>query len=465
MSGWDPLHKIVEHEITLATEDGRDIPDVKAWQARLNDAGDDPKALQTLLDQLLALPQRKDDPYNEPSDLKTIQSLRPAKVSLKAYTEDDDQLYDRLYGAWLGRCCGCALGKPVENFMSRKGDLSSRQRIKQYLTAISPNEFPLHDYIPQTSPAIEKTGHTICKPSTREHITFMETDDDIRYTVLGQVILQKHGMDFTSWHVVEAWWNHLPYRFVCTAETQAYRNLVMRYPLHSGIHFPMPDDAVDWQWVVTHHNPYRQWIGADIRVDSWGYACPGDPAMAAELAWRDARISHERNGIYGAMFMAAMIATAFVSQNPMTIIQSGLAQIPTTCRLYDQLQKVIDICRKYDCQHTAFEQVFDRIEKLLGHYHEVHTNNNAAVVVAALLLGQHDFEKVICLAVMGGWDTDCNGATAGSICGAMLGSQKLPTKWTSKLNDTLNSSIIDYHPIAISECARRSLEIVRKARD
>ena len=25
----------------------------------------------------------------------------------------DDVLMDRMLGAWLGRCCGCALGKPV----------------------------------------------------------------------------------------------------------------------------------------------------------------------------------------------------------------------------------------------------------------------------------------------------------------------------------------------------------------
>jgi ADP-ribosylglycohydrolase len=460
MAGWQSLSQLVEEEITLASQDGRDIQNLAAWRESRKQAGDDETALEELMAQLLTLPQRSDEPFDEPSELQAIKALRPTPVSIQPFQLDDDQLYDRLYGAWLGRCCGCALGKPVELFMSANELYSSRQRIREYLTAISPDEYPIRDFIPQNSPAIDKTGNIICRRSTREQIAYMETDDDIRYTVLGQIILRKKGLDFSSWDVVEAWWEHLPYRFVCTAETQAYRNLVTRYSFHTH----QDIGFVDWQWVVTHHNPYRQWIGADIRVDSWGYACPGNPELAAELAWRDARISHEKNGIYGAMFMAAMIASAFVCDDPLTIIQSGMAQIPQASRLFQEMQKTINLCKEHDCAFDRFEQVHDAIENLVGHYHPVHTNNNAAMVVAALLLGGHDFEKVISLAVMGGWDTDCNGATAGSICGAMLGAVSLPSKWTSRLNDRLESSVIGYHPIAISECAKRSLEIVRKVR-
>ena len=35
-----------------------------------------------------------------------------------------------------------------------------------------------------------------------------------------------------------------------------------------------------------------------------------------------------------------------------------------------------------------------------------------------------NLEKVITLAVMGGWDSDGTGATAGSIIGAMLGAKR-----------------------------------------
>jgi hypothetical protein len=264
------------------------------------------------------------------------------------------------------------------------------------------------------------------------------------------------GRDFSSLDVARAWIENLPYAMVCTAETQAYRNLVARY----GFHMAKSQDAeIDWRWVATNENPYREWIGAQIRADSWGYAAPGNPALAAEFAWRDARISHVRSGIYGEMLCAAMIAAAFVLDDPEAIVRAGLSQIPATSRLFAEMMQVIEICRRHQNDAARFEQVLEEIYALLGHYDPVHTNNNAGLVVAALLLGGHDFHAAVTIAVMGGWDTDCNGATVGSICGAMLGAKELPEHWTARLNDTLHSAIIGYHPISITECARRSVGI------
>ena len=75
---------------------------------------------------------------------------------------------------------------------------------------------------------------------------------------------------------------------------------------------------------------------------------------------------------------------------------------------------------------------------------------------AVLLFAGDDYEKGITTAVLGGWDTDCNGATVGSILGAKLGAQAIPAHWTEPLHDTLYSAIPGFHPIAIRECARRS---------
>jgi ADP-ribosylglycohydrolase len=335
--------------------------------------------------------------------------------------------------------------------------LSSKERIKTYLQGISPAEYPLRDYFPGSSPAQEATGPLGCPASQREKIRFMESDDDIRYTVLGQKVLLEKGTDFTSDDVMRSWIHELPYAQVCTAETQAYRNYVIRYRIHIGA-----QAETDWLWVATHQNPYREWIGAQIRADSWGYAAPGNPELAAEFAWRDARMSHIKNGIYGEMFVAAMIAAGFALKDPLEVVKAGLAEIPARSRLYLEMEQVIGICRKHQFRAEAFEVVLDEIYALLGHYHPVHTNNNAGLVVASLLLGQGDFEKAITISVMGGWDTDCNGATVGSIFGAMHGAESIPAKWTNPLHDTLYSMIFDYHPIAISECARRSVGIAQK---
>ncbi|BFH34211.1 hypothetical protein J6TS7_32860 [Paenibacillus dendritiformis] len=104
----------------------------------------------------------------------------------------------------------------------------------------------------------------------------------------------------------------------------------------------------------------------------------------------------------------------------------------------------------------------ERIWDAFKHYHPVHTINNAALCAAALVFARGDYELAITTAVLGGWDTDCNGATVGSIMGAMLGAKRLPERWTARLNNTLYAEVSGFHPIAISECARRSYEVFRE---
>lgn len=459
MPGWDKTKALVDYEWTQLREEGRDLRDEDALRDELNAAGEDENKFLEVWETLLALPMRDDFAFDEPSDSESIKALRPeAKTRRFAINDDPKILFDKMHGAWIGRCVGCALGKPVEGFMGAHNGISSKERIKYYLLGIDGSEYPLRDYFPQNSPATEQTGKVGCPLSTREQIAFMESDDDIRYTVIGQMIMRQKGPDFSTSDVANAWISHLPYRMVCTAETQAYRNLVNRYEWHIGSGWDAQQD-IDWNWVATHQNPYREWIGAQIRVDSYGYAAPGNPELAAEFAWRDARLSHVKNGIYGAMLCAAMIAAAFALDDPKAIVEAGLNEIPQTSRLYQEMRQVIAICEKHNNDFANFEKVLDEIYDLLGHYHPVHTNNNAALCIAAVLLSGGDFEKGITLAVMGGWDSDCNGATVGSIVGAITGAQNAPTHWTARLNDTLKSQIIDYHPIAISECARRSVEI------
>lgn len=455
MAGWELPRKMAEYEFTQSREEGKAPAAVDALRPQFDSAGDDEQALAAVTQRLRDLPLRAGWPFDEPSDLPAIRALRAPGMRQAPLPYGKEVLFDRMYGAWLGRCAGCALGKPVEHYMDSKDGVSSKDRIKRYLLAAGKEEWPLNNYFPFRKNA-DGTDELIHPASCREKIAFMETDDDIRYTVLGQIILTEAGRGFDSWHVARAWMQHLPYRFVCTAETQAYRNLVMRYNFHAH---RCEVGQIDWTWVATHDNPYREWIGAQIRADSWGYGAPGNPELAADFAWRDARISHVKNGIYGEMFCAAMIAAAFALDDPLAIVEAGLAEVPRTSRLYGEMHQTIDICRKHDFRAAQFEPVLDEIYALLGHYHPVHTNNNAALVVAALLLGRHDLEKVITIAVMGGWDSDCNGATAGSIAGAMLGGRRLPKKWIDPLHDRLNSAVIDYHPIAISECARRSVAI------
>ena len=54
--------------------------------------------------------------YYEPSSLEEIKSARP-KTQIKLNSvPNEGVLYDKIYGAWLGRVSGCLLGKPIEGW-------------------------------------------------------------------------------------------------------------------------------------------------------------------------------------------------------------------------------------------------------------------------------------------------------------------------------------------------------------
>ena len=61
--------------------------------------------------------QREDYAYNEPSDLESIRALRKAHP-FNMVMPSNEQLKEKIHGAWLGRTVGCLLGKPVEGFMT-----------------------------------------------------------------------------------------------------------------------------------------------------------------------------------------------------------------------------------------------------------------------------------------------------------------------------------------------------------
>jgi len=106
-----------------------------------------------------------------------------------------------------------------------------------------------------------------------------------------------------------------------------------------------------------------------------------------------------------------------------------------------------------------WEETVDDIYDRYGKYHWVHTINNAALVAAAVLSSNGEYEQAICNVVMGGWDTDSNGATVGSIMGTMLGAKKLPEKWIAPLNNTIRSSLKGFDHSLLSDLAQRTAKL------
>ena len=238
-----------------------------------------------------------------------------------------------------------------------------------------------------------------------------------------------------------------PKNAYCTAERFAFCNFVKGYA---------PPMSARYQ------NAYREWIGAKIRGDYFGYINPGDPALAAEMAFRDGCISHVKNGIYGEMFIAAMIAAAACTKDIHVIIKAGLAQIPATSRLHKAITEVMTGYDQGVSQAECFRHIHEQFDEDHDHFW-CHTVSNAMVVAASLLYGEGDFGKSICMAVETGFDTDdCNGATVGSILGMAFGTGAIGKEWTAPIGDKLYTSIFGVGAVKISERAALTMKHMAK---
>lgn len=425
---WENL---IRAELTQRQEEGCDTGPVRRrFEAILSRPEiDQAAAYEELWAKIEKLPSPREE--QEPSTLEGIRARRPEGPRRLKLDLSEVELQDKLYGAWLGRAAGCMLGKPVEGWSKADIDAYLQQAgepgtLSAYFPWIEEGERRLHQ-----------------KAWTRGHITHAARDDDTDYTILSLYILETYGPDFTALDVAHTWLDRLPYHCVYTAERVAYRNLVL------GLQPPA---------CASYRNPYREWIGAQIRADGWGYTAPGWPEKAAEWAFRDASVSHVKNGIYGEMFVAAMLAAAAVTDDVEEIIRWGQSEIPAESRLSESIDDVLAWSREVD----DWEVCWERIRAKFGHYHPVHTINNAALVLLGLLYGREDFGRVIGIAVHGGWDTDCNGATAGSIAGLRMGAKRLPEEWIGPLNDRLESIVVGFADNRISDLAERTWRVARR---
>lgn len=423
------------------SEEGRDISGLEEEFAALSDAAADDNTLEFqerfrhLLDAGQRLPQHADNPWREPDGLEDIRRQRPEASPLAGNLRLEAQ--ERIRGAWLGRCAGCLLGKPVEGWRTpkmkallAKAGLALPER---YLwdTGLREDEYAALD-----AARLYEFG---------QGLSGMPVDDDINYTVAALVLVERKGFDFTPADVADFWIGNIPAGGTCTAERVAYRNFLNC--------LNPPESAVK-------HNPFREWIGAQIRADLFGYICPGDPQKAAELAWRDASISHVKNGIYGEMWVAAMLAAAAVEQDMRAIITAGLGQIPARCRLAAEIRRVLDWHAAGTDYHEAVARIHAKWDENTSH-HWCHTISNAMIVALSLLYGDGDFTRTIACAVYPCFDTDCNGATAGSIFGLANGGATIGEYWCAPLKNTVYTSIADNTVIALDDLCRRTASLVR----
>lgn len=443
---WVQPEDLLGHELRQAAQDGREPSAVAArWiaaggPAAPDRAGASPEPVspylrllaEDLLDELADLPSGLRDA--EPTELDRVHALCPEWPARQDHHVPAGHLA-RLEAAWLGRAAGCLLGKPVEKL--------PLHAIRQL--ARSTGNWPLNTWftargVPADLAAAHPWNRRSAATSLAENIDGMPEDDDLNYPLLGLLLLGRHGRRFTTADVARLWLDALPAGRTFTAERVAYRNLL------TGIEPPR---------TARHRNPFREWIGALIRADVHGWTNPGDPATAAEQAHRDAVLTHTANGVYAAMFAAATIAEAATGAHDVHhCLRTGLRVVPPGSRLAAAVRHAIQLARK----HRDFDTVVDTLHAIHADYHWVHAVPNTALLAAALTHADGDFTGSICRAVSGGWDTDSNGATAGSVAGLLAGDPTaLPERWTRPLKNRLATSVADFNGIGFDALAQLTL--------
>lgn len=428
---YDQLREMLRLVILNKEEQGHVVDGLVEELAELPDSYD---FLHAFAGRLARLPLREDWPYVEPDDLEGIWAeCDPARPLGALPGLDLADASRRAEAGFLGSVCGCILGKPLE----------VNPTLAELRAALEPSgDWPLCDYVPVE--ALERLGrrHRTWQTTTRGNIRYVASDDDINYTVLGMLILEEHGLAFTPSDVRDAWLRHLPISMTFGPE----RTLLLRAGMNT-VFGGRPDDLADWVGVL---NPGDEKCGALIRADAYGYACAGRPALAAELAWRDASWTHRRTGIYGAMFVAAAIAAAAVLDDPLRVFETALGFVPQRSRFHriaadslDEVSRATDWLDGYRRIHGKYAQYAHCLV-----YQECGTLMNTLRYAESVGEG-------ICIQVSQGNDTDSFGTTAGSLLGVFHGPGHLEERWLAPFGDDLRTTLAQFYERSLTAVAER----------
>lgn len=204
-------------------------------------------------------------------------------------------------------------------------------------------------------------------------------------------------------------------------------------------------------------NSHADDIDFQIEADVFGLITPGMPASSQSLTWRVGHVMNYGDGVYGGVFIAAMYSAAYFENDPVKVVEAGLAAIPADSNYAKTVADVLDAYKKDPSDwRKAWQLIEDkwapkghcptRNDKKPGFPFGIAANINGAYVVIALLYGNGDPMATMKIAVMSGRDNDCNTSSAMGVLGAMKGFKALPKNFSLALDSMKNSkfSFTDY---------------------
>jgi hypothetical protein len=174
-------------------------------------------------------------------------------------------------------------------------------------------------------------------------------------------------------------------------------------------------------------------MGCPIRSEVWACIAPGVPSIAVRYAYEDAICDHAGGeSVFGELFNTAIESAAFVISGREQLLEIGLSYVP----VWSKTARAIAAARDAYAAGEDWKAARTRVLQATPHYNAQYSPINIGFQVIGWLYGE-DFGDAICKAVNCGYDTDCTGATLGSILGIIAGRSGLPRKWTEPLGEAI----------------------------
>jgi len=265
-------------------------------------------------------------------------------------------------------------------------------------------------------------------------------NDDLDLQLVWLHAIEEHGLGVTPAHISQEWHDHITYPWC----EYGFSNLNAK----RGLIPPVTGSYDNW---------FGDCMGAPIRSEIWACIAPGAPHIACEYAWRDAVRDHWGEGVWGELFFAAVESAAFVLQDKDALIDIGLAAIPPSSRT----ARAVDQARDSYARGYDWLQARERVLAEFGQQHMTNAPQNLGFTVIGWLYGE-DFGDALLKAVNCGCDTDCTGATLGSILGITLGAEAIPAEWREPIAEGIKVGwgIVDLDvPKGLEELTARSCAI------
>jgi hypothetical protein len=182
-----------------------------------------------------------------------------------------------------------------------------------------------------------------------------------------------------------------------------------------------------------YNNYFIDCMGCPIRSEIFACIAPGLPRLAVRYAYEDAICDHAGGeSVYGEMFNTAIESAAFIISDLEQLLDIGRSYVADGTKT----AAAIDAARAARRAGLDWKAARRKVLEATPHYNAQYSPINMGFQTIGLLYGK-DFADAICIAVNCGYDTDCTGATVGSILGILLGNTRLPKKWTEPLGESI----------------------------